>query len=404
MHTFIKKLGPGLIFAGASIGVSHLVQATRAGADFGFGLVWALLLIHAVKYPFFQFGARYTAVTGESLLDGYKKLGKGVLTFYFLLTLATMFTIQTAVTIVTAGLASSLFGSFVSIEIWTVIITLVCLLLLIRGKYKLLDYLMKLIIVVLTLSTLIAVSLALFKNTKTLHFHQVLPETSLGIVFLISFMGWMPAPLDLSVFQSLWVVEKKKQVTKLSPKAVIFDFNVGYLTTVLLGLAFIMLGTFIMYDSGKTFSNSAGLFSAQFINMYTQSLGTWSYLIIGVAAFTTMFSTTLTTLDASPRAMSKTSQLLFADKTFFNYTFWIILLTMGTLSIFFFLASEMGLLIKIATLLSFITAPFYAVVNYGLVCSKHMPKKWKPSIKMHLLSWIGIIALIGFTYWFLITF
>ena len=75
----LSKLGPGLLFAGAAIGVSHLVQSTRAGADFGLGLVWALLLINLFKYPFFQYGPRYAAATGETLLDGYKKLGKGVL-------------------------------------------------------------------------------------------------------------------------------------------------------------------------------------------------------------------------------------------------------------------------------------------------------------------------------------
>ena len=42
----IKKLGPGLLFAGAAIGVSHLVQSTRAGADYGWGLTWALLLVN----------------------------------------------------------------------------------------------------------------------------------------------------------------------------------------------------------------------------------------------------------------------------------------------------------------------------------------------------------------------
>lgn len=35
----LSKLGPGLLFAGAAIGVSHLVQSTRAGADFGWGLI-----------------------------------------------------------------------------------------------------------------------------------------------------------------------------------------------------------------------------------------------------------------------------------------------------------------------------------------------------------------------------
>ena len=130
-NNWLKKLGPGLLFAGAAIGVSHLVQSTRAGADFGFGFVWALVLIHIVKYPFFQFGPRYATTTGESLLDGYKKLGKGVLLTYFILNLATMFTIQAAVTIVTAGLAANLFGITTNPVIWSIIITLICFLLLI---------------------------------------------------------------------------------------------------------------------------------------------------------------------------------------------------------------------------------------------------------------------------------
>ena len=110
MIKVISRLGPGLLFAGAAIGVSHLVQSTRAGADFGFGLIWALILVNLFKYPFFQYGPRYAIVTGESLLDGYYKIGKFFLIAYFVLNILTMFTIQTAVTIVTAGLASSLFG------------------------------------------------------------------------------------------------------------------------------------------------------------------------------------------------------------------------------------------------------------------------------------------------------
>ena len=145
MIKFLQKLGPGLLFAGAAIGVSHLVQSTKAGSNFGFGLLWALLLINLIKYPFFQYGPRYAAATGENLLEGYKKLGKWALRFYALLTLATMFTIQTAVTIVTAGIASSLFGSSLSLELWAVIILGFCFLLLLLGKYNLLDKMMKII-------------------------------------------------------------------------------------------------------------------------------------------------------------------------------------------------------------------------------------------------------------------
>ena len=134
INNLLKKLGPGLLFAGAAIGVSHLVQSTRAGAEFGMGFLWALILVNIFKYPFFQYGPRYATATGESLLDGYYKLGKGILITYAIITLATMFTIQTAVTIVTAGLASSLTNGLFTTEIWTIIIIAICSVILFFGK------------------------------------------------------------------------------------------------------------------------------------------------------------------------------------------------------------------------------------------------------------------------------
>ena len=400
MSIKLKKLGPGLLFAGAAIGVSHLVQSTRAGADFGFGLIWVLLLVHLFKYPFFQYAPRYAGATGESLLEGYNKLGKGVLVIYLVLTFATMFTIQTAVTVVTAGIASNLFGGYISTEIWCVIILVVCISILILGRYKLLDNLMKVIIITLTISTLFAVFLAFKDTTSSISFKQILPSNEIGIAFLIAFMGWMPAPLDISVWHSLWSIEKKKNID-IKTKTALFDFNIGYLSTIVLGVGFVSLGSLVMYNSGESFRTSASGFSSQLINMYTKSLGNWAYILIGIAAFTTMFSTTLTTLDASPRAMHKTTQLLLKKKFTNGYKFWIAILTLGTISILLFFISEMGLLIKTATVLSFITAPFYAIVNYRLISSRFTPKEWRPSTGLHILSILGILFLIGFSIWYL---
>ncbi|NOR29388.1 MAG: divalent metal cation transporter [Lutibacter sp.] len=401
---WLKKLGPGLLFAGAAIGVSHLVQSTRAGADFGFGLVWALILIHIVKYPFFQFGPRYATATGESLLDGYKKLGKGVLLTYFVLNLATMFTIQAAVTIVTAGLAANLFGITTNPIIWSVIITVICLILLLIGKYKLLDNLMKIIIITLTISTIIALTIAFFNTNTPQTFTQILPKGSIEVGFLIAFLGWMPAPLDVSVWQSLWAIEKQKdKATQFNTKQAIFDFNIGFIATLILGVCFVALGTLVMFNSKEIFSGSAILFSQQLITLYTKSLGSEMYIFIAAAAFTTMFSTTITTLDASPRAMTKTFDLL-TNKSYKNmYWFWISFLAIGTIAILIFFMSEMGVLIKIATILSFLTAPFYAIINYILISGKHTPSKWRPSIQLKILSWFGILFLIGFSIWFLLS-
>jgi len=396
-----KKLGPGFLFAGAAIGVSHLVQSTRAGADFGFGLLWALFLINLVKYPFFQFGPRYASATGESLLEGYYKMSKWVLVSYIIITFTTMFTIQTAVTIVTAGIASSLFGGS-SLVYWTAIIISICFFILLIGKYKVLDSLMKIIVLFLTISTIIAIALAV-KPSMSIDFSQIIPSEAISIAFLIAFMGWMPAPLDVSIWHSVWTLEKKKLNPSITFKQSQFDFNVGYVTTTLLAIGFVSLGAIVMYGSGESFSLKGGQFANQLIDMYTHSLGNGSKIIIGIAALTTMFSTTLTTLDASPRVMQKSTELISNKKFSKGYLFWLLLLVIGTLCIFFFFISEMGLLIKIATILSFLTAPFYAIVNYLLITGRHTPKGARPSLFLKVYSIISIIILIAFSVWYLST-
>lgn len=397
----LKKLGPGLLFAGAAIGVSHLVQSTRAGADFGLGLIWALLVIHLVKYPFFQYGPRYSMATGESMLHGYKKMGRWVLIVYIILTVTTMFTIQTAVTIVTAGIAATLFQNIISTEVWTVIILAICVLILFKGKYSILDKAIKIIVITLSVSTLFAVILAMSNLKLQLSVEQILPTGAAGIAFLIAFMGWMPGPLDISVWQSIWAIEKQKENAEYEVKSSLFDFNVGYFSTIFVGLGFIILGALVMFHSPEQLSPQASIFSGQLINMYTSQLGQWVYPIIGLAAFTTMFSTTITTLDASPRAMDLSLSLLFNKNNKQGYVVWLLLLAIGTIAIFFFMASEMGFLIQIATVVSFLTAPFYAISNYVLINSKHTPKEWRPSKLMHILSVVGILFLIVFSVWYL---
>ena len=401
MFNFLKKLGPGILFAGAAIGVSHLVQSTKAGADFGFGLVWALLLVNLFKFPFFQYGPKYANATGESLLEGYKKLGAYILYFYVIISLATMFTIQTAVTIVTAGIASSLTNNIISVEQWTIIILIVCSILLYFGKYKMLDKMIKIVISILALSTILATYLAFNNFSYDFNLSQVLPKNNVEIAFLIAFMGWMPAPLDISIWHSIWTVEKNKLDGTQEMKTTLFDFNVGYFGTIILGISFVLLGYFVMNGSNLSFSSSATTFATQLIEMYTSTFGSWSYIIIGLATFTTMFSTTITTLDASPRAMHKATELITNKKIKNGYIYWLFFLVIGTITIFFNFNSEMGTLVKVATIVSFITAPFYAIINYILISSKHTPIKNRPSLKMHILSILGIFYLLGFSVLFL---
>jgi Mn2+/Fe2+ NRAMP family transporter len=314
-----------------------------------------------------------------------------------------MFTIQAAVTVVTAGLASNLFGITSNITVWSIIITVISFTFLIIGKYKVLDNIMKIIILVLAISSILAVAVAITKTNFTYSLIPVLPKGTVEISFLIAFLGWMPGPLDISTWHSLWTIEKKKEFKQqFDTKQAIFDFNIGYIVTIFLGICFMTLGTLVMFQSGEEISTNANGFAKQLINLYTSNLGKGATVFIAIAAFTTMFSTTLTTLDASPRAMAKSTELLVGVKNNKYYLVWILLLSLGTIIILSYFKTSMITFVKIATIVSFLTAPFYAIANFILISGKHTPRQYHPSKTLKTLSYLGIIFLIGFSFWYIL--
>ena len=136
--TLLKNLGPGLLFASMAIGTSHLVLSTKAGAQYGWLMVIPIILANVFKYPFFEFGIRYTNITNKTLIEGYLNRGKGYLWFYAAITLVTTFTILAALYTVTAGLFINLFGiSNVSISMVALGLFVFISSLLIIGKYRL---------------------------------------------------------------------------------------------------------------------------------------------------------------------------------------------------------------------------------------------------------------------------
>ncbi len=401
----LKNLGPGLLWAGAAIGVSHLVQSTRAGAEYGFALLWIVILANIFKYPFFEFGTRYAASTGKSLISGYKDLGKSYFILYLILTFATMFTIQAAVTIVTAGLVSWLSNDLLSPLILSVLILILSILILYIGKYSVLDRFMKIIIILLTITTIVAFSAAIGEFGLKVREGIKIPDiwNKHGILFMIALMGWMPSAIDISVWSSIWTIEKSKEHGgKPDLRASLFDFNLGYIGTSVISILFLSLGAMVMFGSGETLSNKGSVFSGQFISMYTTSIGEWSKYIIAIAAITTMFSTTLTCLDAFSRVMRESTEHIFGKVKNENdgnklYILWMIIVSGGAVLLLSILHGSMVFMVTLATTLSFLTAPVLAVMNFKVVTGSKMPQYAVPPKWMIILSKAGIIFLTGFS-------
>jgi Mn2+/Fe2+ NRAMP family transporter len=401
----IRTLGPGLLYAGAAVGVSHLVQSTRAGASYGFELIWVLIAANIIKYPFFEFAPRYATSTGKSLIYGYNSLGKWALILYILLTVSTMFAITAAILMVTSGLFAQLFGLNISYQLLLAMLMVGISVFLFVGKFKTLEGMMKYIILILSLSTLIAVILA---------FKPELPivdpfnwSNVIDMAFLIAFVGWMPAPFDVTVWYSTWTVAKQSNTsTKITMKSAIRDFNIGYIGTALLAAGFLSLGALVMYGSGKAFSSGGVAFAGQLIDMYVNSLGNWAFYIIGIAAFTSMLSTSITVMDAYPRVLNPSFRLLrninekekkSEEK---SYILWMVFLIAGTLILILWFSKSMKFMVDMATTISFVTAPVIAALNLAVVLK--LPKMNRPNVFLRGFSWISLILLIFFSLYFLI--
>lgn len=405
-----KSIGPGLVMAAAAIGVSHLVQSTRAGAEFGYALVWAIVLANLFKYPFLEFGPRYAIATGHHLIHGYAKLGRWALWTYIIFTVGTMFAIQAAVTIVTASLAAELTGIPLSAGLWSAIILGLCIILLIKNSYAVLDTVIKLFMVVLAVSTLVAVAAALFQSPGTASGQStaLAPDvwTVSGVAFLIALMGWMPIPIDASVWHSIWTLERSKQ-THYTPKLreALVDFNIGYLGAALFALGFLVLGAEVMFGSGETFAASGAAFSKQLINLYTVTLGDWAYIFIIACAFSTMFSTTFTVTDTYPRVCSELLALRDPDDSIARgnglYRSLLVGITAVSLALLFLMGDRFRLLIDIATTLSFLTAPVLAYINYRLIFHNDVDPEFHPPAWLHYLSIGGLLFLTGFALFYI---
>ena len=399
-----RTFGPGLLWAGTAIGVSHLVQSTRAGADAGFSLLWVILIALALKYPFFEFGPRYAAATGESLIEGYHRLGRWAVWVYFLITLSTALIIQTTVGLFTASVFTYVLGVTWSIVTMGTLVMGGAGLLLWKGRFRALDSTMKGVLLLLAACTLVAATMALPGATAS--YWVPWPSANSDVVafgFILALVGWMPSAFDIAVWSSLWTLAKNRASgVKVTVEEALLDFRIGYVGAGIIAIAFLTLGATVMYASDQSFSADGTTFSLQLVDLYARTLGEWSRPVILIAVVTTMFSTMLTVMDGFPRAISRTYHVLrvgldvaFEEDKGKLYWFAMWALAGLTLVVFRFFAGSLTTMVDFATIVSFITAPVLGYLNLRAVTADHVPVTFRPNRVLRVFSYLGLVLLGG---------
>ena len=257
------------------------MSSTTAGARFGFALVGLILLTNLVKYPFLRVGTRFTAATGLSLLEGFQRRNPAYLPLYLLVSLVTGTATIAAVSFV-AGLLLTNVPGLTGQDPYglSIAVLVVCGLVLLLGHYRALDRLSKLLVVLLTLLTGVAAASLLIRGpvgdvAASWVSTDPTPWTLANLAFLIPLMGWMPGPVEMCVWPSLWMFSRARDTEHTAtPKEAEFDFNLGYCITVLTALFFVILGSYTMYGSGDGMLAGSGVsFAQKLIKLYTAAMG-----------------------------------------------------------------------------------------------------------------------------------
>jgi len=390
----VGKLGPGLIMAAAAVGASHLVASTQAGALFGWQLLWLILLVNVLKYPFFRFGVQYTLNNDESLIEGYQRKGQGWLVAFAVFNLLAAVVNTAGVLLLTASLLHYFIPGTLSVTALCLLLLGVCLAILLGGHYRLLDSISKVIMLLLTLATIAAVLIAVQSGSNApVDYVGPSPWQLSALAFIVAMIGWMPVPIELSAINSLWL-RSKQRLLKLTLGEAMFDFNLGYWTAVVLAVFFVSLGALIQFGTDQEIAMAGALFAQQLVSMYASTIGAWSEMLVAFIAFMCMFGTTLAVLDGYARTLDESLHLLLgrahsrsSGTRRRTLSLWIIAQSAAGMAVILFFESALGPMLTFAMTLAFITTPFFAWLNFSLVRGKGL------STGMTLLAWTGLIYL-----------
>jgi Mn2+/Fe2+ NRAMP family transporter len=409
---FTDKLGPGLIFAAAAVGTSHIVQSTRAGAAFGLTLGGLILLICVLKYPLFRFAVDYAAITGENLVQGYARHSRALVVLMFLASaieavaaVAGVSLVTTSILLWTLGAEANVIGAAIGVLCFTALLVIV-------GRYRTLERVTAVLVVVFSVLT-VAVTLASIPSLAPDPgaWFSPFPLNSANFSFAIAVSGWMPIGNTAAIMLAAWILARRR-LFPVSLADARFDFNTGYWTSVSLAFCFLLLGTAMLHGSGTQVPDASGAFVTTFVELYTRTTGEGLALVVSILALSVMFSTLLAIVDGFPRLIAEfiavlrhgadggASETGRSDAGPYLGAMLAVVGSAGVL-LYVFLDSFADF-IDLVTIIGFLAAPVVALANQLVVTGHNVPADLQPGRTLRIWNVITVgvltLATLGFLY------
>ncbi len=407
MRQTLSRLGPGIMLAATAVGVSHLVFSTQAGGIYGLSLSWLIVVIVLLKYPAFRFAVDYSSATGESLVTAYSRIGRLALVWMAVGIIVDMFISTAAVALVTAGLVISVLGLPYTGPGVAIAMMIVSALLLANGHYAKAELIVKILVLVFSVLVILAMFLSLpsLGNEGRGMFAELTPDRSLAL-FVIAMAGWMPMPTNGAIMYSQWICEKRASAgERFDYAAAIGDFRLGYGLTLALALCFVVMGTAVLFDTGRVVPESAAGFATELFGIFTSVIGQWVYPVIAIAGIAVIWSTQVALMDACPRIVDRLTGVIVGrgPDAPSRYPVFLLVQVAGVTLLLLTMMHEFRSFVTFATSAGFVASPAIAYYNYRAIKAANVPASYQPTSGMLYWSWAGIFSLTAFAVAFLWT-
>jgi Mn2+/Fe2+ NRAMP family transporter len=347
----MSHFGPGVILMMTGIGTSHLVTAPTAGGRFGYALLWCIPVAYVFKYYGFEMAFRFTNATGKSMIEAYSTAWKKWPLWYVLITTLIQSALGQAGRLIAAAavlyyVGSEAMGLPISLSVYGLLLAVVSVAIILRGRYKAVELAAKVLAAVLVFSTLAVYLAAPAPISEMGHFFIVeVPDGSWLII--AAFLGLLPTGIDVSLQASEWGKAKKKGMSKIRDrmesmglatpfdpfapnradlavdtsrlpanaqeycrkwfKIGIWDFRQGHVVSFVLACIFLLLAAVWLYPSPVEGQAVMG----EIARIFTESLGPGMMAVFMIGAFAATFSTAFNYFDGWPRIVGACSRNLF---------------------------------------------------------------------------------------------
>ncbi len=407
-----RQIGPGLILASSIVGSGELVATTVLGAESGYTLLWLILVSCTIKVAVQNEIGRYTIGTGETSLEAFNRVpgprwrASWVVWVWFVGVVMSMFSaggIMGAIAEVLNTMVPA-----IPVNAWVWIVNIATVILLVVGRYALIEKVAVSLVVIFTALT-VSAAVLLSKSPEYFSWASVLDGLSFhlpqaGLVTAVTVFGLTGANANDLIQYSYWCTEKgyarfagprdDTDAWRWRARGWIRVMGVDVLSSMVVytfaTVAFYFLGAGILHGMGIIPQGSEVV--AQLSSMYTQSLGDWSFYPFMMGAFAVFYSSLFAGTAAFSLGVADFMGMLGAyDKRNYRarlrvtHIAVVVLLFLPTVLFLFF--QKPVLLVKIGGVAQALMLP---MVGFSTVYLRyaHLPKAVLPKGWLTLALWV----------------